>query len=88
MPHRTADVDPLRALPTNSLARFISQLLQCNKKPIEQLSCQIPSGLLQIAVSTMLRTTDIDSGQPLLAEHRRYGTTDFSPTELARAGFA
>ena len=26
----------------------------------------------------MLRTTDIDSGQPLLAEHCRYGTTDFT----------
>jgi len=26
----------------------------------------------------MLRTTDIDSGQPLLAEHSRYGATDLS----------
>jgi hypothetical protein len=34
------------------------------------------SGLLQIAVSTVLRTNDIAPRQPLPAQHCRYGTTD------------
>jgi hypothetical protein len=34
----------------------------------------------------MLRTTDIDSGQPLLAEHCRYGTTDFTLVKAKKAG--
>src|SRR5215469_12501920 len=33
MPHRTADLDPLRALPTSSLARSIANCLQCNENP-------------------------------------------------------
>src|SRR6266478_3983024 len=38
-------------------------------------------GLLQIAVSTLLRTGSIGPREGLFAEHCRYGTRDLSPTE-------
>ncbi len=39
------------------------------------------NGLLQIAVSTLLRTGSIGPREGLFAEHCRYGTRDLSPTE-------
>jgi hypothetical protein len=43
------------------------------------------NGLLQIAVSTLLRTDSIGPREGLFAEHCRYGTRDFSPTDTAYA---
>jgi hypothetical protein len=49
------------------------------------------NGLLQIAVSTLLRTGSIGPREVLFAEHCRYGTRDFSTTDRdkprARDGF-
>ena len=63
----------------------LSRRGRCSRSSFQSPYRDRVSGLLQIAVSTVLRTNDIPSRQPLPAEHCRYGTTDFSPTELARA---
>jgi hypothetical protein len=40
------------------------------------------NGLLQIAVSTLLRTGSIGPREFLFAEHCRYGTRDLAPTDI------
>jgi len=46
------------------------------------------NGLLQIAVSTLLRTRSIGARKVLAAEHCRYGTRDLATTEIGRASRA
>jgi hypothetical protein len=46
-----------------------------------------PSGLLQIAVSTLLRAGGNGTRELLCAEHCRYGTRDLSLTEKASHSF-
>jgi hypothetical protein len=41
--------------------------------------------LVQIAVSTPLRTRSMESAEALSTEHCRYGTGDFATTETAAA---
>jgi hypothetical protein len=59
MPQGTTDLGALRTVPTNSVARSIAQLLQCNETHKAIVLPNRHPGLLQIAVSTLLRTNDI-----------------------------
>src|SRR5215469_7364102 len=76
---QTASQDPTwRPHQPDFHASLVSRRGRCSRSSFQSPYRDRVSGLLQIAVSTMLRTNDIASRQPLPAEHCRYGTTDLS----------
>src|SRR6516164_9859988 len=67
-------------------ASLLSRRGRCSRCRFQSPYRDRVSGLLQMAVSTVLRTNDIASRQPLPAEHCRYGTTDLSRVTLCLRG--
>src|SRR6266851_607494 len=79
--HRTS----LLRLPSSDFVPIQPHQLPANS--IQSPYIHRANGLLQIAVSTPLRTRSIGAREVLAAEHCRYGTRDLATTELRMTAF-
>jgi hypothetical protein len=76
--HRRTDL--LRSPPSDFVP---SQPRQLTANSIQSPYFYRASALLQIAVSALLRTDSVGAREVLAAEHCRYGTRDFAPSDAA-----